>query len=115
MRTLFSLAALLLCTPALAQDVGFVQEDVVAKRFPDAEVDGPSLVKGARVTVLVREEDRVRVRAGTTYGWVAASVIADTAPEGTAPPASFDSAALEALLKQAEASKMTDGTMSAPR
>lgn len=114
MRILSFVLALCAATPALAQEVGFVQEDVVAKRFPDADTDGPSLVKGARVTVLVREGERIRVRAGTSFGWVAAAVVAESMPEGSAPPPSFDSAALEALLKKAGGPGF-DGTMSAPK
>ena len=114
MRILGCALALIVATPALAQEVGFVQEDVVAKRFPDADTDGPSLVKGARVTVLVREGERVRVRAGTSFGWVAAATIGETMPEGTSPPA-FDSAALDALLRQAGGAGLTDGTLSVPK
>jgi hypothetical protein len=114
MRILGCVLALVVATPALAQEVGFVQEDVVAKRFPDAETEGPSLVKGARVTVLVREGERVRVRAGTSFGWVPATAIGEAMPEGSAPPA-FDSAALEELLRQAGGASLGDGTLSAPK
>lgn len=110
MRVLATLVALVLSAPALAQDTGFIQEDVTSKRFPDAEVDGPKLTAGARVTVLVREEERLRVRAGTSYGWVPADVVAETKPDTGAAPVTFDEAALQELLKQAGA----DGGMRVP-
>lgn len=105
MRFIVMVAALLLTAPALAQEgdneVGFVQEDTTSLRFPDAEVEGPDLVSGARVTVLVREEDRVRVRAGTSYGWVPASAIGPDKPaDASGSPMSLDPEALRRLLEQ---------------
>jgi hypothetical protein len=101
---------LLLLSLAFAQDPeqAWLVEDATALRFPDAEVPGPELDANERVTVLFREGDLVRVRAGDEYGWVPSAKITTTAPEGatipTEPPPEFDMKALEELLKRTEGS-----------
>lgn len=99
-RTLCTLAALLFSSSALAQEAAWAVEDVVAQRFADADVEGPQVTKGARVSVLVREDDRVRVRVGTDYGWIPATAISAERPAAIAPPATLDQAALEAMLEE---------------
>jgi hypothetical protein len=70
-----------------------------SQRFPDADVAGPVFAAGTRLEVLVREGDRVRVRAGEDYGWVSASLVTAVAPEG-AESAEPDDAMLQDLLRQ---------------
>ncbi|MEN0061559.1 MAG: hypothetical protein AAGA48_05375 [Myxococcota bacterium] len=65
-------------------------EDVESDRFfeYDQEAKGPQLFKGDEVELIVTSGDRVRIKKGTRYGWVSASVLStdapvdDTTPEG---------------------------------
>jgi hypothetical protein len=54
-----------------------------SRRFPDAEVAGPTFPAGATVIVLVTDGDRVRIQKGELVGWVPASALTDQPP---APP-----------------------------
>lgn len=102
---------LLLLSIAFAQEPAeqaWLVEDAPSLRFPDAEVAGPEFDAEQRVTVLFREDERVRVRSGNDYGWVPAEVLTTEAPEGAEPPPSaapagdFDMKALEDLLQRTE-------------
>lgn len=113
-RTLCTLAALLISATSFAQDTAWAVEDVASSRFADADVEGPKVAEGARLTVLVREADRVRVAVGTDYGWIPLASISDEKPliESSAPPMTLDSAALEQLLKQTQG--LSGGLVSGP-
>ncbi|MCO4746569.1 MAG: hypothetical protein KC912_17375 [Proteobacteria bacterium] len=116
-RILCTLAALLVSSSAFAQETAWAIEDVASKRFPDAEVEGPKVSEGARVTVLVREEERVRVRVGTDYGWIPAASLSDENPAGALPPTAFDPEALQRLLEQAQGGLQVNpgGAVGGPR
>lgn len=80
----------LLPQPAMAADPesAWFVSDTASKRFPDAEVAGPSFTSGTRVVVLLRDGERVRVSVGDRYGWVPSASLVDKAPPGAnvAPP-----------------------------
>jgi len=104
------LAALAVASPARAQESAWATRDAETVRFPDADTAGPKLEEGDEVTVLFREGDLVRVRKGDRYGWVEASVLTDTAPEGaepaatppSTPPGEFDMQKLRDLLQRTQ-------------
>jgi hypothetical protein len=84
--------ALLLSTHAMAQDVGdtaWTTEKVDSSRFVGEPTPGPVYDAETKVTVLAVEGDKVRVFAGTRFGWVAASQLTTTPPADAAvtPPA----------------------------
>jgi hypothetical protein len=57
-------------------------------RFPDADVAGANFEEGQEVTVLFVMGDRLRVRRGDQYGWIAkASAVATAAAEPVEDPA----------------------------
>lgn len=95
---------------ALAQDAVWATEDIESTRFFDAEVAGPEIAKGTRLTVVMRDGERVRVRVGTSFGWVAASSVSDEAP-ASAPPPSLDPEALKRLLQQTGGDIKLDGAL----
>lgn len=89
---------LALGTPALAQDAegavaagseearalpreGYTLDTVELTRWSDSDVVVKQLGKGERVEVVAEQGDHLRVRMGTTFGWVAAALVGD-APEG---------------------------------
>ncbi len=61
----------------------WLTEDVEAKRFfaYDDEAKGPKLFKGDEVELVVASGDRVRVKKGSRYGWVSATVLTAEAPD----------------------------------
>ena len=64
-----------------AAETVVVTEDVQSLRFPDDEkVQGPFLSAGDEVEVVFEEGDRVRIRKGTTWGWIPRGVTAQQAP-----------------------------------
>lgn len=64
-------------------DMRWVTEDVESERFfaHDTEASGPKLFKGDAVEMIVASGDRVRVKKGSRYGWVSATVLTAEAPE----------------------------------
>lgn len=68
---------LLLATLAMAEDL-WVILPVDAVRWPDGAAVAVKLGTGDQVEVLLRDGDRVRVRKGTDFGWVAASALSVT-------------------------------------
>jgi hypothetical protein len=87
---LLLLAWSLFAAPAFADDeIVYAKGTVQSDRFPDADVDGPEFNDGTRLTVLVREGERLRVQAGMRFGWIKAADTTKTAPGGDpggAPP-----------------------------
>ncbi len=73
---------LLLCSLALAEDAWTTQElDLV--RWPGASDDNPvvdHVAAQARVEVVYRDGERVRVRSGGDFGWCDAASLTDTSP-----------------------------------
>jgi len=65
---------LLLCSFAFAEDLWAVAP-VEGVRWPDVTTVSVSLEEADRVEVLVRDGEKVRVRKGTNFGWVAASAL----------------------------------------
>ena len=106
MRLIVTLLALLAAHPAFAQEIVWAAEAVTAQRFPDAEVAGPAIEEGARLKVLARQDDLVRVQVGTDFGWVGADAVVDTPPvpdvEPTGGDVQFDASAIEAMLQDRE-------------
>lgn len=108
MRSLF-LSLLFVPALAFAQDeapegpaiaVGeavFVTEDVRSKRFVDTDLSGPSFEANESVKVLYLDGERARVRRGSRYGWVDASLLTADNPAAGA-PIDID---IEALLREA--------------
>ncbi len=81
MRIVLSLVALLLTVPAFAQEAGettVMAETTRGDRFPDADVAGANFEEGSEVTVLFVMGDRIRVRRGDQYGWVAKANVVPT-------------------------------------
>ncbi|MES2644516.1 MAG: hypothetical protein V4850_33825 [Myxococcota bacterium] len=74
---------LLLCSFAFAEDLWAVAP-VDGMRWPDMTTVSVSLEEADRVEVLVRDGEKVRVRKGTNFGWVAASALTNVEP--IAPP-----------------------------
>jgi hypothetical protein len=114
MRACLSITIMLvtvaLAPSAWAQEAAWVTEEAETVRFLDDDTAGPALDEGDRVIVIFREGDLVRVRKGDRFGWVAGSVLTDTAPEAAAPtestpataPAEFDLEKLQELLRRTE-------------
>ena len=100
------LTVLLLASPAFAFDVGdtvYAKASTPSTRFADAEAEGPTFDKEARLTVLVAEGDRLRVMApGGTFGWIASAAVTDEGPKKQ----DID---LEALLKSMEGVDLSTG------
>lgn len=87
MRAL-ALLGMLVSTQALAVDPGdtvFVKSDVESARFLDDPTPGPTFDESARVTVLFRVGDRIRVFVGDKYGWVLDRQVTSEAPAGETP------------------------------
>ena len=61
-------------------------------RWPDVTATSLTLAKDDEVEVLVKDADKVRVRKGTDFGWVAASALTNVAPPE--PDAGFDLSSL---------------------
>lgn len=93
-RSMMILVALTLGADALAEDAYTIAE-TPSTRFPDADVAGPSFDANLRVEVLVHDGDRLRVRDGDDYGWIAASAVTASAPDPMSDPA-----IREMLMKQ---------------
>ena len=89
MRTLSLVFSLLYAASAFAAETLVTTEDVQSVRFVGETIEGPFFTSGAKVTVLAKEGDWVRVRKGDDYGWVERSRLAENAPQPTleAPPA----------------------------
>lgn len=99
-RTLTRVALLLglaLGGPALAQDApaaeeaadelprdGYTLDTVELTRWSDSEVVVKQLGGGEKVEVVAEQGDHLRVRVGTTFGWVAAALVGSTPPVGEA-------------------------------
>lgn len=49
-------------------------------RWPDVTTVSVTLAEGDKVEVLVRDGDKVRVRKGTDFGWVAATALTNVEP-----------------------------------
>ena len=64
-------------------DARWLVADTQSVRFPEGDVEGPLLLAGTEVEVIVTDGDRVRVRKDDRYGWVPASALTDVSP---APP-----------------------------
>lgn len=69
-----------LVNDARADDQVFAARTVQSTRFPDADVAGPEIVAGTPLVVLFRLDDRVRVQAGSRFGWIPADAVADEPP-----------------------------------
>lgn len=97
MKRFLAALLLLVATPALAADEVWTLTETKSVRFSDRDVAGPTFPAGARLEVLVREGDRLRVQAGDEMGWIGKASVTDVAP----PEASdFDT---EAMRRQLEA------------
>lgn len=59
----------------------WVVADVEAKRFAEGDEAGPALKAGDEVELVFTEGDRVRIKKGDRYGWIAASAVTEEAPE----------------------------------
>jgi len=61
----------------------WLTEDTETQRFfaIDEEARGPKLLAGDEVELIVANGDRVRVKKGSRYGWVSASVLTAEPPE----------------------------------
>jgi len=70
---------LLLSTLALAEDL-WATTPTEGVRWPDVATVSVTLVEGDRVEVLVRDGEKLRVRKGTDFGWVAASSLTNVEP-----------------------------------
>jgi hypothetical protein len=99
MRWWLFVASMLFGSSAFAAETVYATAEVASQRFLDADTAGPTFAKDARLEVLVREGDRVRVREGDSYGWVLASTVTSEAPEG-ASAGGFD---MNAILEQLKA------------
>lgn len=69
----------------------WVTEDVEADRFFEyaGEAKGLQLFKDDEVEMIVVNGDRVRVKKGTRYGWVSATVLTAEAPENDLDPSNL--------------------------
>jgi hypothetical protein len=79
---------LLLFSLALAEDLWAVAP-AEGVRWPDVPTVSVKLTAGDEVEVMVRDGDKVRVRKGNDFGWVAATALTDVAPpkvEDAGPP-----------------------------
>lgn len=63
-------------------------------RWPDAAVVTVRLEPGDEVEVLARKDDKVRVRKGVDFGWVAATALTAVAPAAPAPDPTAEGGAL---------------------
>lgn len=70
---------LFLCSIAFAEDLWAVAP-VEGVRWPDVTTVSVTLTEADRVEVLVRDGEKVRVRKGTDFGWVAASALTNVEP-----------------------------------
>ncbi|MDP2309437.1 MAG: hypothetical protein Q8P18_25675 [Pseudomonadota bacterium] len=70
---------LLLCSHAFAEDL-WALAPVEGVRWPDVTTVSVTLTEADRIEVLVRDGEKVRVRKGTDFGWVAASALTDVEP-----------------------------------
>lgn len=88
--------------PALAAEIVWATDTVESVRFADADVKGPTFEAKARLEVLFRDGDRVRVRRGDSYGWIPAAKTTATAPEGaeTEAPSQLDDEQIRQLIEQ---------------
>ncbi len=75
----------LFATPAVAAEFVWTTAEVKATRFEEADSKEVGTIEtGKRVEVLFREEGRIRVKlpASSTFGWIDATSVSDTAPDG---------------------------------
>ena len=79
-RTLLALILLALPSLAAAEDA-WLQTDIQALRWPDAQNISARLQEGDQVVVIYRTEDLVRIRKGSDFGWVPPSALSDQDPE----------------------------------
>lgn len=70
---------LFLFSLAFAADL-WVTAPTEGVRWPDITTVSVSLAEGDKVEVLVRDGDKVRVRKGTSFGWVPATALTDAEP-----------------------------------
>lgn len=52
-----------------------------ALRWPGQELASFQVSVGDRLEVVLRQDDLIRVRRGTDFGWVSPSAVSDTPPE----------------------------------
>jgi hypothetical protein len=64
---------------AFAEDLWAVS-NVEGVRWPDVTTVSVTLLEGDKVEVLLRDGDRVRIRKGTDFGWVAATALTNVEP-----------------------------------
>lgn len=109
MRTVFFIAGLVFASSALAAETVWAVAETPSARFPDSETPGPVFAEGARLTILVQEGERVRVRSASGYGWINASATTSeepaSAPMGAIPgmmggAQEFDIEALKKMLEK---------------
>lgn len=69
----------------------WLTEDVETDRFfaYEGEAKGPKLFKGDEVELVVTNGDRVRIKKGSRYGWVSATVLSAEAPEDDLSPSNL--------------------------
>ncbi len=85
MKRLLFVVAMAFPSVGWAQDAVFAKAETASVRFPDAEIAGPTFSANARLTVLAREGDRIRVMGNAEYGWIPATAVTDVMPEGFDP------------------------------
>ncbi|MBX2796170.1 MAG: hypothetical protein KTR31_00835 [Myxococcales bacterium] len=77
----------------------WASEEVATQRFPDdTEVAGPTLRVDAQVQVVLTDGDRVRVKSGDKYGWVALAKLTTEPPAMPALPEGLDLSQLTAPM-----------------
>ncbi len=74
---------LLLAAFAFAEDLWAVAP-AEGVRWPDVTAVSLRLAEGDKVEVLVRDGEKVRVRKGTDFGWVAATALTNVEPAAPA-------------------------------
>jgi hypothetical protein len=70
---------LLVSTLAFAEDL-WATAPTEGVRWPDVATVSVTLVEGDKVEVLMRDDEKVRVRKGTDFGWVAAASLTNVEP-----------------------------------
>lgn len=70
---------LFLFSLAFAEDL-WAASSTEGVRWPDVTTVSVTLVEGDKVEVLARDGDKVRVRKGTDFGWVAAATLTNVEP-----------------------------------
>ncbi len=86
MHRFLSILALALLPPASAlAEQAWTTGELEAKRWPDAELVSLTLEAGEQVTVVYKAEGLVRVRKGTSFGWVPEAALTDQDPNPAAP------------------------------